>query len=77
VNNNKFYADGRETSPGPTETVNMPLRELAGRLKKLSYRDMQRVAEALFDAGAPFQTPVTKNYLVEAILGAADKLEKA
>ena len=52
---------------------NAALREIAGRIKKLSYRDMQRLAGAICDHGAGTTPPA----LIAAILDAADKLENA
>lgn len=55
----------------PKESANVHLRELAGRIKKLSYRDAVK-----------FATEVSLSYIagedmITSLLEAADRLEKA
>jgi hypothetical protein len=58
----------------PKADPNAALREIAGRIKKLSYRDMLRLAAVLQEEG---KINATHEDLASALLGAADKLEKA
>ena len=62
----------------PTQPpLNTALREIAGRLQKLSYRDMRTLAEAISVAHS--DNPVGVGFTVkpEDILAAADALAEA
>ncbi len=67
------YAARRINLDPPRADPNAALREIAGRIKKLPYRDLKAPAHALREAG-----PSDYAFDLEGrILAAADKLETA
>jgi hypothetical protein len=58
------------------QAPNAALREIAGRIKKLPYRDLMVLVDALHK-GFPGAISAGRDGVVEAVLAAADKLENA
>lgn len=73
-NSDLMSSDGYGVRRAPAEP-NAALREIGGRLKKLSYRDMNALAETLQERiGGSLAGDVK---LADALLWVADKLESA
>jgi hypothetical protein len=75
-NQERTKMDRRLTTPDPKPEPNGALREIAARLKKLSYRDMKRLADEIVRPLPSARAP-DEGELTEALLAAADRLEAA
>lgn len=73
------YADftfGEKTKRAAVEAPNAALREVSGRIAKLTYRDMTVLASTVL-GNLPWDVEVSTNEVVGAILKTADALASA
>ncbi|WP_421991694.1 hypothetical protein [Roseococcus sp.] len=69
---------GRQAQPMTTTPANPALREIGGRIKKLTFRDVQTLKTLLMESLSNEGIHISDDdALIEGILATADKLETA